>query len=154
MRLANVFLGLLILLLAATGFWEVQRLSERGAQFPILVASIFLAFGTLLLIQSARPGRRMDDSFPFDEVPWRYLLIVVLALIAMTLGLTRIGFYESAFLFSGFTCWLMLGASEGARRAPLRRLTTALAFATGLMIVVYIAFALVIQLPTPSGLFL
>jgi uncharacterized membrane protein len=66
-----------------------------------------------------------------------------------TLGLTRIGFYESAFLFAGFTCWLML-----ARRAPLRRLTTALAFATGLMIVVYIAFALVIQLPTPSGLFL
>jgi hypothetical protein len=48
----------------------------------------------------------------------------------------------------------MLGASESARRAPLRRLTTALAFATGLMIVVYIAFALVIQLPTPSGLFL
>jgi formate/nitrite transporter FocA (FNT family) len=71
-----------------------------------------------------------------------------------TLGLTRIGFYESAFLFAGFTCWLMLGASESARRAPLRRLTTALAFATGLMIVVYIAFALVIQLPTPSGLFL
>jgi hypothetical protein len=110
-----------------------------------------LVFGTLLLIQRVRPGRRMDHSFPFDEVPWRNLLIVVLAL-AMTLGLTRIGFYESAFLFAGFTCWLMLGASEGARRAPLKRLATAMAFATGLMIVVYIAFALVIQLPTPRGL--
>lgn len=154
MRLANVFLALFILLLAAGGFWEVQRLSERGGQFPILVASIFLVFGTVLLIQSTRPGRRMDDSFPFDEVPWRNLLIVVLALVAMTLGLTRIGFYESAFLFAGFTCWLMLGASERARRAPLKRLATAMAFATGLMIAVYIAFGLVIQLPTPRGLFL
>jgi hypothetical protein len=130
----------------------VQRLSERGGQFPILVASIFLVFGTVLLIQSVRPGRRMDDSFPFDEVPWRNLLIVVLALVAMTLGLTRIGFYESAFLFAGFTCWLMLGASEDARSAPLKRLATAMAFATGPMIVVYVAFALVIQLPTPRGL--
>jgi putative tricarboxylic transport membrane protein len=154
MRFANVFLGLFTLLLAAAGFWEVQRLSERGGQFPILVASIFLVFGTLLLIQSVRPGRRMDQSFPFDEVPWRNLLIVVLALVAMTLGLTRIGFYESAFLFSGFTCWLMLGAAEGARRAPLKRLATAMAFATGLMIVVYVAFGVVIQLPTPRGLLL
>jgi hypothetical protein len=113
-----------------------------------------LVVGVLLLIQSARPGRRMDRSFPFDEVPWRNLAIVVLALVAMTLGLTRIGFYESAFLFSGFTCWLMLGASPDARQAPLKRLTTALAFAGGLMIVVYIAFGLVIRLPTPDGLLL
>jgi hypothetical protein len=154
MRFGNVLVGLISLLLAGAGFLEVPRLSERGGQFPILVASMFLVFGILLLIQSARPGRRMDRSFPFEELPWRNVGIVVAALVAMTLGLTRIGFYESAFLFSGFTCWLMLGASQDAAGAPLKRLTTALAFATGLMIVVYLAFGLVIQLPTPRGLFL
>jgi hypothetical protein len=40
MRFADVFLGLLILLLAGAGFWEVQRLSERGGQFPILVLGV------------------------------------------------------------------------------------------------------------------
>jgi hypothetical protein len=48
----------------------------------------------------------------------------------------------------------MLGAGDGARAAPLKRLTTALAFAAGFMVVVYIAFGLVIQLPTPRGLLL
>jgi hypothetical protein len=154
MRFGNVIVGLAALLLAGAGFWEVPRLSERSGQFPLLVASMFLVFGILLLIQSARPGRRMDRSFPFDEVPWRNLGIIVLALVAMTLGLNRIGFYEAAFVFSGFTCWLMLGAGDGARAAPLKRLTTALAFAAGFMVVVYIAFGLVIQLPTPRGLLL
>jgi hypothetical protein len=154
MRVGNVIVGLSALLLAGAGFWEVPRLAERSAQFPTLVASMFLVFGVLLLIQSARPGRRMDRSYPFDEVPWRNLGIIVLALLAMTLGLNRIGFYEAAFLFSGFTCWLMLGAGDGARAAPLKRLTTALAFAAGFMVVVYIAFGLVIQLPTPRGLLL
>ena len=152
MRLTNVILALLVLGLAAAGFWEVQRLSQRGAQFPILVASIFLVFGTVLLVQSIWPGRRTDLSFPFDEVPWGNLGIVVLALIAMGLGLRRVGFYESAFLFSAFVCWLMLGASESARHSPLRRLATALAFAVGLTVAVYVAFGLVIQLPTPPGL--
>jgi hypothetical protein len=154
MRLGNVLVGGLSLLLAVAGFLEVPRLSERGGQFPVLVATMFLVFGALLLLQSARPGRRADRSFPFEEVPWRNLGIVVLALVAMTLGLTRIGFYESAFLFSGFTCWLMLGASQESRGAPLKRLRTALAFALGLMIVVYVAFGLVIRLPTPGGLLL
>lgn len=154
MRFGNVLVGLLALLLAGARFLELPRLSERGGQFPVLIAAMLLVLGTLLLIQSIRPGRRGDRSFPFDEVPWRNLAIVVLALVALTLGLTRIGFYEAAFLFAGFTCWLMLGAADGAGRAPLKRLATALAFAGGLMIVVYIAFGLVIQLPTPKGLFL
>jgi hypothetical protein len=154
MRIGNVVVGLVALLLAGAGFLELARLSERSAQFPVLIATLLLLLGVLLLIESIRPGRRSDRSFPFDEVPWRNLAIVVLALVVMTLGLTRIGFYESAFLFAGFTCWLMLGASDGVAQAPLKRLATALAFAASLMVVVYIAFGLVFLLPTPKGLLL
>jgi putative tricarboxylic transport membrane protein len=155
MRFANIFLALFVLGLAGLGFVEVQSLSARGAQFPILVATLLLIFGLLLLLYAVLPQRRMDDRlYPFDEVPWRTICIVLAALIVMTFALQRIGFYESALLFSGFVCWLLLGSSQEAREAPLKRLTTAALFAVGLTIVIYITFAVVLGLRTPPGLLL
>ena len=155
MRFANIFLALFVLGLAAVGFIEVQTLSARGAQFPILVSTLLVIFGLLLLLYAVLPQRRMDDRlYPFDEVPWRTIFILFAALIAMTFGLQRIGFYKSSLLFSGFVCWLLLGLSPEAREAPLKRLATAALFAVGLTIVIYITFAVVLGLRTPPGLLL
>jgi hypothetical protein len=81
-------------------------------------------------------------------MPWRIWGTVVGALVLFGFAVDVIGFYESAFLFVLFTSWLL--APEGFSQA--RRLTGAAVFAAPFTAAVYVAFRLVLEIPTPRGL--
>ena len=85
---------------------------------------------------------------PFAEVPWRTWGTVVGALVLFGFAVDIIGFYEAGFLFVLFASWLL--APEESSQA--RRLLGAVAFAAPFMVVVYLAFRIVLEIPTPRGL--
>jgi hypothetical protein len=61
-----------------------------------------------------------------------------------------IGFYEAAFLFVLFTSWLLAPAEV----PQAKRLLGAALFAAPFTAAVYLAFRIVLEIPTPRGLIL
>jgi putative tricarboxylic transport membrane protein len=151
LRAANIFLGAVLLALAVFIHIEAREFSETGARFPLLVANAFIVLGALLLAVNLNPktGSLRARVHPFREIPWRLWLTVVAALVLFALGADRIGFYESAFLFLLGTSWLL----SGGTRSKVRRVLVSSAFASVFVVVVYVAFKLVLEIPTPRGIF-
>ena len=149
MRVMNLVLGLSLIALAGYIFYEASDFSEMGARFPLLVAYGLLALGAILLVMNL-PSKAaiIARSRPFVDVPWRIWATVVGALALFGFAVDVIGFYESAFLFVLFTYWLL--APEGL--SQVRRLTNAAVFAAPFTVAVYVAFRLVLEIPTPRGL--
>jgi putative tricarboxylic transport membrane protein len=150
LRTANILLGGLLVALAVYVVGEARAFTDEGAQFPNLVAGAFIVLGGILFAVNVYPrsGAYRSNIRPFDGVPWRVWGPVVAALALFALGTDWIGFYESAFLFLLFTSWLLSGDGE----TPARRLGIAAIFAAVFVTIVYIAFRLVLQIPTPHGL--
>jgi putative tricarboxylic transport membrane protein len=150
LRTMNLILGVLLLGLAAYVLYEASGFSEMGARFPMLVGYGFLVLGGILLAMNLHPRAAALPvrARPFAEVPWRTWGTVVGALVLFGYAVDIIGFYESGFLFVLFASWLL--APEGWSHA--RRLLGAVAFAAPFMVVVYLAFRLVLEIPTPHGL--
>ncbi len=73
---------------------------------------------------------------------------MVAALVLFGYAVDVIGFYESAFLFVLFTSWLL---APKAASQP-RRLLGAALFAAPFTAAVYLAFRIVLEIPTPRGL--
>jgi putative tricarboxylic transport membrane protein len=149
MRVMNLVLGLSLIALAGYIFYEASDFSEMGARFPLLVAYGLLALGVILLVMNL-PSKAaiIARSRPFVDVPWRIWATVVGALALFGFAVDVIGFYESAFLFVLFTYWLL--APDGL--SQVRRLTNAAVFAAPFTVAVYVAFRLVLEIPTPRGL--
>jgi len=149
MRVMNLLLGLLLLALGGYILFQASGFSEMGARFPLLVGYGFLLLAVILLVMNLVPKAAIvASSRPFAEVPWRTWGTVVGALALFGFAVDVVGFYESSFLFVLFTYWLL--APRGQSQA--RRLTTAAVFAAPFTIAVYIAFRLVLEIPTPHGL--
>ena len=150
LRVMNILLGAILVALAVYIFIASRSFSAIGARFPVLVAGAFLVLGGFLLAVNVYPktGALRAKARPFASVPWRMWLTVVGMLILFTLGTDWIGFYESAFLFLFATCWLLSGAEGSAAR----RIAVSAVFAIGLVIFVFVAFKIVLQIPTPPGL--
>ena len=149
MRIMNLVLGLFLLALGGYILAGASDFSEMGARFPLLVAWGFLVLGAILLAMNLAPKAAIAaSSRPFADVPWRIWGTVVGALVLFGIAVDVIGFYESAFLFVLFTSWLL--APEGFSQA--RRLAGAAVFAAPFTVAVYVAFRLVLEIPTPRGL--
>jgi putative tricarboxylic transport membrane protein len=149
LRTVNLVLGLLLLALGGYILFEAIGFSETGARFPLLVGYGFLVLGGVLLAINLAPKAAIVASArPLAGVPWRIWGTVVGALVLFALAVDVIGFYESAFLFALFTYWLL--AADGGSQA--RRLAHAVVFAAPFTIAVYVAFRLVLEIPTPRGL--
>jgi hypothetical protein len=149
MRIMNLVLGLFLLALGGYILAGASDFSEMGARFPLLVAWGFLVLGAILLAMNLAPKAAIAaSSRPFSDVPWRLWGTVVGALVLFGFAVDVIGFYESAFLFVLFTSWLL--APEGSSQA--RRLAGAAVFAAPFTVAVYVAFRLVLEIPTPRGL--
>jgi putative tricarboxylic transport membrane protein len=149
MRAANLLLAAAVWAIAAFAFTEARSFSPQAAQFPILTACVLAAVGLLLVLNGLRLGADAH-VFPFQGVPWRHLLPVIATLLVFTMSVDTIGFYESGFLFAAVTCWLLLLDSL---KSPLTRVARAASFAFVLIAGVYVAFHLVLQVPTPRGIF-
>jgi hypothetical protein len=149
MRIMNLVLGLLLLALGGYILVGAADFSEMGARFPLLVGYGFLVLAAILLAMNLAPKAAVvARSRPFAEVPWRIWGTVVGALVLFGFAVDVIGFYETAFLFVLFTSWLL--APEGLSQA--RRLAGAAVFAAPFTVAVYVAFRLVLEIPTPRGL--
>ena len=149
MQVLNLALGALLLALGGYILVGASDFSEMGARFPVLVAWGFLVLGAILLGMNLMPKAAIvAGSRPFAEIPWRTWATVVSALVLFGLVVDVIGFYESAFLFVLFTSWLL--APQGLSQA--RRLAGAAIFAAPFTAAVYVAFRLVLEIPTPHGL--
>jgi putative tricarboxylic transport membrane protein len=149
MRVMNVILGLLLVALSGYILLEASDFSLMGARFPRLVGYGFAALGTILLVLNLSPRAALvASSRPFAEVPWRIWATVVGALALFGFSVDLIGFYEAAFLFVLFTSWLL--APE--ELSQTRRLAAAALFAAPFTLAVYVAFRLVLEIPTPRGL--
>jgi putative tricarboxylic transport membrane protein len=150
LRAANMVLAALLMALAAYIFYEARSFTPEGARFPHLVAGAFLVLGGILLAVNLHPrlgaARALDR--PFASIPWRIWSVVVAALAVFALAIEWIGFYEAAFLFVLLVSWL-LAADEPS---PARRLTVCTLFAAIFVVAVYVAFALILKIPTPDGL--
>jgi len=149
LRVTNIILGAVLLALAAFIFVESRSFSRAAAQFPHLVATAFVVFGGILLTVNVYPrtGRLRARARPFAGVPWRIWFAVVAGLVLFAIATDIIGFYESAFAFMLAAFW-MLSAGESA---AVRRLAEAMLFAALFTGVVYVAFKLILKIPTPPG---
>jgi len=152
LRTANIILGGVLLALAAFIHVEAIEFSAEGALFPRLVADAFVLLGGVLAAININPKTGLLRAYgrPFSEIPWRFLLIIMLALSVLAVGADYIGFYECAFLFLLFVFWLL--ASDISR--PLHRFSLSLAFAFGFAGLTYLAFKIVLEIATPPGLLL
>lgn len=152
LRVANIIFAVMLIALAIYIRIEARGFSAEGALFPLLVADAFIALGGLLLAINLNPktGRLRGDSRPFSAVPWRYLLTIVVGLILVALGASRIGFYESSFLFTWFVFWLL----SADLTKPLQRIALGAGFAVCFTALAYLAFKIVLGIPTPPGLLL
>jgi len=150
LRTANVCLGVVLIALAAYIIYGARAFSPEGAQFPNLVGGAFIVLGGILLWANLHPriAASRIPVRPFSRVPWRIWIIVVSALGLFAFAIDLIGFYESAFAFLFVTSWV-LSVGEGS---PGRRLANAAAFAAVFATIVFIAFRLVLKIPTPAGL--
>jgi hypothetical protein len=150
-RLAgDIVLGAVAAVLATVGLLETQRLSARAGEFPALLAGTLAVLGILIAVRAVR-ARAEAQEHPFAGVPWRHLLPVIAMLVALALSVSRVGFYEAAMVFAGATYWLLAPASPPGE-GPLRRVAQAGGFAVLLVAAVYLAFRLVLEIPTPAGL--
>jgi len=152
LRTANIILGGVLLALAAFIHIEAIDFSAEGALFPRLVADAFVLLGGVLAAININPKTGLLRAYgrPFSEIPWRFLLIIMLALSVLAIGADYIGFYECAFLFLLFVFWLLAGDIS----RPLRRFSLSLAFAFGFTGLTYLAFKIVLEIATPPGLLL
>jgi putative tricarboxylic transport membrane protein len=150
LRTANVILGTVLLALAAYILYGAQAFTPEGAQFPNLVGGAFVLFGGILLGANLypQPAGAPTRARPFASVPWFVWTVVVAALALFALAIDWIGFYESAFIFLLLISWL-LSVDEKSRS---RRLMGAAIFAAILVAIVYVAFKLILKIPTPVGL--
>ena len=150
LRTANIILGTALIALAIYIRIEARDFSPQGALFPMLVADAFLGLGGLLAAINLNPktGALRASSLPFTMVPWRYLLTIVAGLLLVAIGASSIGFYESAFLFTMCVFWLL----SADITKPLKRVATAVSFAFGFTVLIYLAFKIVLEIPTPPGL--
>jgi putative tricarboxylic transport membrane protein len=151
MRSMNLLLGVLLLVLGGYVLFEASGFSEMGARFPFLVGYGFLLLAAILLAMNLAPRAAIvASSRPFADVPWRIWGTVVGALVLFGFAVDVIGFYEAAFLFVLFTYWLL--TPDNLSQA--RRLANAAIFAAPCTAAVYVMFRLVLQIPTPHGLFI
>jgi putative tricarboxylic transport membrane protein len=150
LRTANVCLGTTLLALAAYIIYEARTFTPQGAQFPNLVGGAFIVLGGILLVANLHP--RLAESRirvrPFAAVPWRIWIVCVAALALFAFAIDIAGFYESAFVFLFVSSWL-LSADEAS---PKRRLIGSTAFAAAFVTIVFVAFKLILKIPTPAGL--
>ena len=95
-----------------------------------------------------KTGVARGRIYPFSAVPWRLWVGTVGALVVFGLGADRLGFYEAAFLFLVLVAWMMAAGQSRIERPLL----TSMAFAAGFDLLLYVAFKLVLRIPTPPGL--
>lgn len=150
LRSANIAFSTILLLLAAYIVFEARDFTAAGAQFPLLVASAFVVFGGILLGVNLHPrsAATLGRIRPFAAVPWRNWASIVGALVILTLTIDLAGFYESAFLFLLASSWILTPNSE----SRAKRLAQATAFAAIFVTIVFVAFKLILKIPTPVGL--
>jgi putative tricarboxylic transport membrane protein len=152
MRTANILLSLGLIALVIFGVVESRDFSERAAQLPYLLFGTFILLASIILIANITPkfGAVRLGEYPFADVPWRLCLGASVALVLFGLGADSLGFYETGFLFLVVVTWMMSTGQEHIRRPIL----SAVLFALGFDVLLYVAFKLVLQIPTPPGLLL
>ena len=150
MRTANIYLSLGLIALAVFGVAASQDFSQRAAQLPYLLSGTFVLLAVIMLIASVVPkyGAARLHEFPFAEIPWRLCLGTAVALILFGLGADSLGFYETGLLFLLAVTWMMSMGQKNIRRPFLSAIVFALLFD----VVLYVAFKIVLRIPTPPGL--
>ena len=153
LRTVNIILGAGLIALSvyvisvASGFED-----PRSGQMPIVLSVFLIVLGTVLLVVNAIPrtGRGRSHEYPLSGTPWVHVLVTIVALILFAYGAGRIGFYESGFFFV-FAMTALMSRGEGH---PARTAGTALLFSFCTTAFLYVAFDLVLRVPTPTGLIL
>jgi putative tricarboxylic transport membrane protein len=148
LRKMNLVFAVILLALGAYIRYEAVDFSAMGARFPALVSYGFLVLGAIMLATNARATQPHGDARPFASVPWPIWGTVVAALALFGYAVDVVGFYEAAFLFVLFTSWLLAPAAA----SQPRRLLGAALFAAPFTAAVYLAFRIVLEIPTPRGL--
>jgi putative tricarboxylic transport membrane protein len=150
LRTANVVLGTVLLALAAYIIFEARAFTPEGAQFPNLVGGAFIVLGGILFGVNLHPRTAVTQirARPFAAVPWRIWTVTVAALALFAFAIDLIGFYETAFVFLFVTSWLLAMDEE----SPKRRLIGAAVFAAIFVTIVFVAFKLILKIPTPPGI--
>jgi putative tricarboxylic transport membrane protein len=151
LRAMNMVFALILLALGGYIRYQALDFSAMGARFPALVGYGFLLLGVILLAMNVSGAALLDGgSRPFAGLPWRVWGTVVAALALFGYAVDGIGFYEAAFLFVLFTYWLLAPAAT----SQPKRLVGAVLFAAPFTAAVYVAFRIVLEIPTPRGLIL
>ena len=152
LRSANLLLSIAFLTLAVYGLLEIREFSDRGALLPRAICLVLILLSAILFFVNANPKTSAANArlFPFSGVPWSYWLGITIAFILFGVAADRFGFYESAFAFLAVTTWIMSAGETN----PIRRWLFPLLFAVGFDAVLYVAFKLILAIPTPPGVLL
>ncbi|MFC7529850.1 tripartite tricarboxylate transporter TctB family protein [Actinoplanes sp. GCM10030250] len=103
--------------------------------FPLLVGVIVTVLGLAVVVKGLIAGERI----PFEKVPWRAVVLIVLAVAFFGFFVRRLGFVPTSMV----TALLTAFASERVR--PL----TAIAVAAGLTVAATLIFVVGLQLRIP-----
>jgi hypothetical protein len=151
-RMANIIVGVGLLLMAAHTFYEMAGWRARARNLPLVLVVLLtiLAVALLVVNLTTRLGRANAAVYPFTGVSWRRWSLCVVGLVIVAFFADNVGFYESIFIFMFAVTANLSRIHMSLRRAPVQSTL----FTICAMSILYLIFKVALSVPTPDGLFI
>jgi len=150
MRQLNGISALLLIALAAAILVGAGNLNSEAALFPKALAVILAICAVCLLVGVAvGKGSAQESKTPFAGFPGKPILISIVILTLYIILAGKLGFYCASFVFMLAMPFFLL-KPELRKGKSLQVILVAVLFS----VVLYLAFAALLMVPTPKGVFL
>ncbi|WP_328469428.1 tripartite tricarboxylate transporter TctB family protein [Actinoplanes sp. NBC_00393] len=124
-----------VFVVGALGYDRGTPLRMGPGYFPLLVGVIVTVLGLAIVVKGLVAG----EEIPFEKVPWRAVVLIVVAVVFFGFFVRRLGFVPTSFVTA------LLTALASKRVRPL----TAVAVAAGLTVAATLIFVVGLQLRLP-----
>lgn len=146
-RRCEFLLPVIFIACAAFSLWEARNMSQLGAVFPVVISAVIMVAGIARLIQLSLHSVMTTSPSSRGSTPRRAMLVVVMLGWAVTLPWL-------GFLVSSLVSFVALMLIAQYQRWYPRRLAGHLLVGACLVGCFYALFALLLNVPLPSGTWL
>jgi hypothetical protein len=143
-KYADLFSGLGFMIMALL-FWSAGRdLTGISRVFPGILELFLILGGAGLVVNSLR--KSLGETACEDKPVWGRVCLILVCSLIYVVCVPLLGFYVASASFLVFVA-MLLGGKWDRKHA-----ITAICFALGLCLLIYLVFKLMLSVPTPTGI--